>query len=210
MMFDVPMQEKLRQPFAPEQIKTRTEKRKRGDGTTFELALSYVSHATITARLNDVFGHHWSNAILHQEVTGKEAIVLFSLTAQNVTHQQFGSARIQNEEGVGDALKAAASDGLRKCASLFGIGLGLWDPDEVAGTEPSGNGQAETSTGATPEDDQLWVATDKQRKFLVDLAGKVGPELRGRCQAALQDAELTTKAASKLIEECRGTVGKSA
>ena len=204
MMFDVPMQEKLRQPFAPEQIKTRTEKRKRGDGTTFELALSYVSHATITARLNDVFGHHWSNAILHQEVTGKEAIVLFSLTAQDVTHQQFGSARIQNEEGVGDALKAAASDGLRKCASLFGIGLGLWDPDEVAGTEPSENGMADDTTAAQTPD----LCTGPQRQALEKIVARCRE--RGHVNAvralsaALTDAvngALTKARASDLITE---------
>ena len=164
-MFDVNVQDALTLPFAPEQIKTRTEKRKRDDGTEFNLPLSYVAHATITARLNHVFGHAWSNEIERWELTGKEAVVLFSITACGVTHKQFGSALVNNESAVGDALKAAASDGLRKCASLFGIGLDLWEPDEAA--EPSGNGH-QTSVDVEPmttnQESALRAITARARK----------------------------------------------
>lgn len=49
----------------------------------------------------------------------------------------------------GNDMKAAASDGLKKCASLFGIGADVYEPEEFVEFEIIGSDQAKASTKAT-------------------------------------------------------------
>lgn len=59
-------------------------------------------------------------------------IVLGKLTAGGVVKQQFGSSKIAKTKGsdqalcIGDDLKSAGSDALKKCSTLMGIGLHLY------------------------------------------------------------------------------------
>jgi hypothetical protein len=75
----------------------------------------------------------------------EEVVVLGTLTAQGVAKSQFGKSRItraRNDNSIislGDYLKAAATDCLKKCATLFGIGLHLYFGAPPAG---KGSGQA--------------------------------------------------------------------
>ena len=90
-----------------------------------------------------------------------EVVVLGRLTAQGVSKCQFGKSKItRTREGkaivsLGDDLKAAATDSLKKAATLFGIGLHLYfdqpanggrteaKPRSSNGGQPSGNGQTD-------------------------------------------------------------------
>lgn len=49
----------------------------------------------------------------------KETIVLVSLTIERITKEAFGSSVINGN--IGDSLKSAASDGIRKAANYFGM-----------------------------------------------------------------------------------------
>ena len=121
--------ELLEKPFAPEQIKQR-------DGN-FGKTLDYVEGHAIIQRLNDAFDGKWSFEILKHEVFEEkdEVIVQGKLTAENVVKTQFGASRITRAKETGeiislaDDLKAAATDSLKKCATMLGVALHLYNGD---------------------------------------------------------------------------------
>jgi hypothetical protein len=114
--------EVLCRPFPPEAVKTRPGQR----GKT----LSYVEVATVIARLNEGC-ESWSFEVVSHRVDADEVIVVGKLTADGQTKMHFGGASITlGNDGravsVADDLKAAASDALKKCASLFGVALEMY------------------------------------------------------------------------------------
>jgi hypothetical protein len=63
-------------------------------------------------------------------------LVLGKLTADNVVKCQFGSSKITRTKDTGeiislaDDLKAAGTDSLKKCATMLGVGLYLYNGDK--------------------------------------------------------------------------------
>jgi hypothetical protein len=116
--------ELLEKPFSPDQIKQR----KGLDGDV----LDYIEGAAVIQRLNDAFNAEWTFEILDHQIHEKEVVVLGKLTAQGISKCQFGKSKItRNKEtkaeiSIGDDLKAAATDSLKKCATLLGVGLHLY------------------------------------------------------------------------------------
>lgn len=146
----------LEQHTPPEAIQTR-----QGRGGK---AFRYVTQQYVTRLLNDVFGFNWDFDVLWEQAGKREVIVKGQLTVRSpkgqiVTKTQFGGAEIKTEKKTGNPLsvaddfKAAASDALKKCASLLGIGLDLYEDPTTP--EPSRNGEsAATATAeAQPEDE---------------------------------------------------------
>jgi len=90
--------------------------------------------------LNDAFEAEWSFSILKHEILDAtdEVIVLGELKAGDVIKTQFGSSRITRARETGemvslaDDFKAAATDSIKKCASLLGVGLHLYNGDKQA------------------------------------------------------------------------------
>jgi len=119
--------EVLEREFPPEKIKQR-----KGPGGK---TLDYVETHEVIARLNEAFDYCWSFEIEQQRTDENEAIVLGRLTVYDgdriITKMQFGSNQIRQGMAIGDALKAAASDAIKKCATLLGIGLHLYRDEEV-------------------------------------------------------------------------------
>ncbi|MFQ6089995.1 MAG: Rad52/Rad22 family DNA repair protein [Candidatus Bipolaricaulia bacterium] len=99
--------------------------------------LTYITQQYVTRLLNKVFGFNWDFDVLWEQIGKREVIVKGRLTVRandiEISKTQFGGAEIKRykENGqplsVADDLKAAASDALKKCASLLGIGLDLYD-----------------------------------------------------------------------------------
>jgi hypothetical protein len=136
--------ELMRQHLTPEQVdfllmrtpKKEIKTREGPGGKVF----SYVDHGYVTERLNVVFGFQWSFEVVEWRTLDEEVIVEGKLTVElpngkTIVKQQFGGADIKRFAGgkkqgmpisVADDLKAAASDALKKCASLLGIGLDLY------------------------------------------------------------------------------------
>jgi hypothetical protein len=105
----------LNRPFLPEQIKNR-------QGPQGKV-ISYVDVATVSERLNEAFEHRWNFEVVRHEVHDHEVIVLGKLTADGVIKTAFGGSAITTDKegmavSIGDDLKAAASDALKKSASL--------------------------------------------------------------------------------------------
>lgn len=153
--------ELLNRPFSSQQIKKRK--------TSMGFTLEYIETHTVITRLNEVFEGQWSFKILDHKFLDDDVVVLGELTAQGIIKQQFGSCELSQEAedgmvlSMGDALKAAASDALKKAATLFGVGLHLYGanistpdllPDHPAEPEPSLSSppdEAYTYTEPTPE-----------------------------------------------------------
>lgn len=120
----------------------------------FGQMLDYLETHIVIQRLNDSFDGNWSFELISHEILADEVIVLGKLTADNVTKMQFGSNKITravkdgSEISIGDDLKAAASDALKKTATLLGVGLHLYGelvPD-VAGEDGTTGNDAKSKT----------------------------------------------------------------
>lgn len=99
------------------------------------MKLSYVEVGYVISVLNQAFGWDWDFRILDQQIGKKQVWVRGELTVRSdgreITKGQFGGADIKfNRTGVpvsiADDLKTAASDCLKKCASLLGIASDIY------------------------------------------------------------------------------------
>jgi hypothetical protein len=139
-------------------VKTRPAK---GGGTW-----KYVSGGYVKKCLNLMFGFMWSFEILEQLIMHNEAIVKGKLTIQSngqtIVKMQFGNKDIMYKKGteiplsIGNDLKAAATDCLKKCAAEIGIAADIYNAEEFR----------EIQVDLTTDDDIL-----TQLKELYDLKG---------------------------------------
>lgn len=186
--------ELLEKPFDANQIKQR-------EGS-FGKMLDYIEGHAVIARLNDAFDANWSFEIIDCEILNEtgEVLVQGKLSTNGVVKTQFGSSRITKaiESGemvsLADDLKAAATDALKKAATLLGVGLHLYagakqsdhNQPRSHNTQPqherggnggngSGNGQGNNGGGR--------IST-KQHKYILNLikdAGMTKSELNQHC-----------------------------
>lgn len=126
--------ELLRQPFPPEMIEQK-------DG------FDYIPHAFITARLNEALGvGGWSYTVIStQWIAAEDTIVCHGritalIAGEHVMREHWGGQRInrkrRNPDGspgdivdISNDYKGAATDALKKCATLLGVGEQLYLPD---------------------------------------------------------------------------------
>jgi hypothetical protein len=98
--------------------------------------LTYITGEQCIGRLNDVLGvGGWSFRVINQGTTEVEAWVLGELTATfndgTVIRQQYGNQDLmRGQRATGDLYKSAATDALKKCATLIGVATYLYDADE--------------------------------------------------------------------------------
>jgi hypothetical protein len=103
----------------------------------------YVRVSLFISRLNELFGLAWSFEILDRVIEGKDIAVLGRLTVNipyfqddrlqftQVTKEQWGSHTHYPENELGNTLKAASSDALKKCAVMIGIYADVYDSEEA-------------------------------------------------------------------------------
>lgn len=131
----------LEKSFEPSQIKQRQGK--------FGHILDYVEGHVVTSRLNEAFESNWSFEIVKYRIIKDpgEVLVLGKLTAEGVTKMAFGSKEIDRNKdtkaiiSLGDDLKAASTDALKKAASLLGVGLYLYSDQRPNGTPEGGHSE---------------------------------------------------------------------
>ncbi len=210
--------ELLEKPFNPEQIKQR-------EGN-FGKMLDYIEGHAVIQRLNDAFDADWSFEIVKYEILTDtdEVIVLGKLIAGDIVKTQFGSSRITRARESGDMisladdLKSAATDSLKKAATLIGVGLHLY-----AGTKPSNphpnttnthhNRHANSGNGGNGSGNQqgnngTGRISGKQYKFIMSLAKDAGmtkSQLNQQCVQTFGSVldYISRKDASSLIESLR-------
>jgi len=163
--------ELLEKPFDQSQIKQR-----KGN---FGETIDYVEAHAVIQRLNDCFDGQWNFEVMTQENNGNQVMVLGKLTAEGVSKSQFGCSSITTNSktgeiiSLGDDWKASASDSLKKCASLFGIGLHLYG----AGKEEQRPGQQEQKGKGMSEKSQPkggTTITKEQLAQIKELRTKLG------------------------------------
>jgi len=127
----------LSAPFPDDAVK-----RRRGN---FGKDIRYVDGNAIVARLNDVFEAEWGFEIVsHQSLEpGGEVLVHGKLTALGVTKEAFGKSApaVSRDTGevmsMADAYKAAATDALKKCATLLGVAAYLYSDEYTVKARPT-------------------------------------------------------------------------
>jgi len=135
--------QKLIHPFRDNQVKQRQGPRGK--------VLDYIETHNVIARLNASLAGDWSFDIVEHQRLGDEVVVLGRLTVfadQPLVKTAFGSSRADGAPG--DDLKAAASDALKKAATLLGVGLHLYDHDATIDSGVRDHGYpkpAETNAG---------------------------------------------------------------
>jgi Rad52/22 family double-strand break repair protein len=192
--------ELLEKPFAADQIKQR----KGGFGEV----LDYIEGPVVIQRLNEAFQSEWSFRIQEHTILENEVVVLGELTAQGITKTQFGSKDITRAKAdgatvsIGDDLKAAATDALKKCSTLFGVGLHLYFETPAAETtvapaaaiaKPNGNGNGDGRITAPQLSAIFGIAGKKgwshtqTREFAKNMFGKLPDFLTKREASAMID-----------------------
>lgn len=201
--------ELLQQPFPSEQIKQR-------EGS-FGKKLFYLEGHAVVERLNIAFEHNWSFEILSHEIQGEEVLVLGKLSVEDgrIVKTQFGSSRITKNRDTGvpvsiaDDLKAAATDSIKKSASLLGIGLHLYQ-DKSSGQQSNTSNSTATSNvipmNTPAQGNGTTRLTAKQHSYIQRLANEQGltkKELNDRCREVygVVSDHLTKDQASSCIEQ---------
>jgi len=120
----------------------------------FGQTLDYIEASSIIQRLNDVLEGNWSFEIVEFKIGEEEVFVKGQLTVGNIVKQQFGGSQITRKKDskeiicISDDLKAASSDCLKKCATLFGVGLSLYvNTNSHKPTNGNRNGNQPNSNG---------------------------------------------------------------
>lgn len=100
----------------------------------------YVSTAYVQKVLNMVYGWRWSFEIVKQDITERQVVVqgrlTFTVGDESFAKMQFGRKDIMFSKGtttpmdIGNDLKAAASDALKKCASMIGIAQDIYGKED--------------------------------------------------------------------------------
>jgi hypothetical protein len=154
----------LRRPFPPEIVKQR-------EGQNGKM-LSYLETHVVIERLNEGCDA-WSFEVVQHHVYKVEVVVVGKLTADGVIKMAFGGAAITfNNAGkvvsLADDLKAAASDALKKCATLLGVGLELYgargavSAPRTAASPPTPGSSLHPVPDGTPSRQAADSATQKQ------------------------------------------------
>lgn len=121
--------------------------------------LSYIGGHTVIRLLNKAFGYKWSFEIVNDEIVPSQpkinkyakegeskfedqapvVKVLGRLTVPGVgVKEQYGSkVLIGGASEQEAAFKSASTDALKKCATMFGIGLELYEDDDEAAPAPA-------------------------------------------------------------------------
>lgn len=172
-------------------------------------AISYIEGHAVVQRLNEALQGDWSFKVLEREVTEGEVIVLGELRAGDVSKQAFGGSEItRTRDGrvvsLADDLKSAATDALKKAATLLGVGLHLYGVEEPAAPPQQANKLAQEPEHQEEAEPGSRLSR-KQADYIAKLARQNGMakgelEALARERYGRQSAYLTVQQASDFIK----------
>jgi len=161
----------------------------------FGQTLDYIEASSVIQRLNDVLEGNWSFEIMEFKIGEEEVFVKGQLTVGSIVKQQFGGSQITRKKDskeiicISDDLKAAASDSLKKCATLFGVGLSLYSNGnghngqsrQTNSNKPNNNGRISNAqitelfstckSNGIPQSQVIKAAKDIYQKSISNLTG---------------------------------------
>lgn len=115
--------EALTRPFPREAIKQRK-------GASGKM-LSYVEAHSVIRRLVEATSNNFQFRVLAVDIQDNLVLATVELEIAGNKRQHVGTQRM-NGGNNDDAVKAAISDAIKKCATLWGVGLELYGPDYEA------------------------------------------------------------------------------
>lgn len=113
--------------------------------------LSYVAVGYVVDQLNELFNHRWDWIIEDQQVGTAEVwvrgkLIVYLSKDFTLTKSAFGGSKRKTD--IGDDLKSASSDALKKAASLIGIASDIYWPEGDDQPDPSLESQDHFQTGS--------------------------------------------------------------
>jgi len=148
----------MNRPLLEKAFESKNVKQRQG---SFGNTLDYVEGHAVVGRLNEAFEANWTFELSNHWILKEtdEVLVLGKLTAEGITKMAFGSKQIARNKdtkaiiSLGDDLKAASTDALKKAASLLGVGLYLYSTPKAKATVESPNGQPKGGNGEKKEEE---------------------------------------------------------
>jgi hypothetical protein len=119
----------LTAPFPGEAIRTRPG---RHGGS-----LCYVETTTVIERLNKALHHRWNYRVLEWKLMEEEVLAHVELAVDGIIKHAFGGSSVTRHKqtgkpvSLGDDVKSAASDGLKRAARLLGVALAVYGSKDV-------------------------------------------------------------------------------
>lgn len=147
----------LEKPFPKNALKQR-----QGGGGK---ALTYVETHTVIHRLNDATENCWDFKLTRLDLVGDLYVAIGELTIPGLgTRTGIGVQRVVERAGE-DLVKGAASDCLKKCATLFGVGLELYGPDYEAVPTPINQGVQQAEQPSHVQHPPVDATTARMRRL---------------------------------------------
>jgi len=179
--------------------------------------LHYIETWRVIDRLNTAFEHCWAFRILEWKLMENEVVVHVELEAGGLVKQAFGASSITRSRdsgdpvSIGDDIKSAASDGLKKAGTLFGVALHLYGEDVQ---EPMETSKKVDQDNPDREDWNPHRLTERQRTAILAISARKGideDDLDGWVRKSLGVPldELTRRQASELITKLNNGNGSN-
>ena len=144
---------------------------------------AYVSGGYIRKCLNLMFGWDWDFEIISESVYPTQVVVKGKLTARvngkAIVKMQYGCKEIICRKGtdiplnLGNDLKAAATDSLKKCAAELGIAADIYNADEFREVDVQVETAEQVNDNKEAKRIAEYIATCKTREALNNVAGYV-------------------------------------
>ena len=189
----------------------------------------YVEVAAVVERLNAEVPSWSYEVVSHDVYDDREVVVLgrLSVPADGIVKMAFGTAELTrdrdgNVPSKGAAIKAAASDGLKKAASLLGVGLEFYRKESTPEERPAATRRLEVEVhlaelegalaygegAACPHDGVASVDGDPEASSLVDVGrGQTCDLLIGPGALAEPEPELGEDVSDEVDDQ--GDVGRA-
>ena len=204
------------------------------------MVFKYTDGAYVIRTLNEALGHNWDFEADNEQVIEWNGVpfevrcrgrLTVRLNGQAVTKVQYGSQLIEfvkDRSGVviapvsiGDCFKGAATDAMKKCASLLGVALDLYDSDykaenyaddeDVDRFAAAGMGDRAFRKSDDPRPKTLGeLVTPKQLWTIRNMERETGTNVDELCREKFRCdlAEISKKAASVIIDALKGMGAK--
>lgn len=123
--------------------------------------LSYLEAHAVIRRLIEATGNSFGFSVLGVDIQDTLVTATVELEIAGSKRQQVGSQRM-NGGNNDDAIKAAISDGLKKAATLFGVGLELYGPDYESEAPQHSQSARPVQSQPEPQSSDEYARTQRQ------------------------------------------------
>lgn len=171
---------------------------------------TYVEGGYVIARLNQIFSPvGWDFEVIEHIIETKEVVVKGKLTIKDhkngfeIAKTQYGTHPRYAEVPLGDALKAASTDCLKKCASLLGIALDVYwkqlDEERLVGKTKNDEAISGSVVSSQPTKPATIKKSDLTRFSLNKIKEENDPTILTKYREKLLTSGLYSEAQKKML-----------